>query len=183
MVRLIIMLGISIFSLITIMELKIKLIWKIIFVFLAILLILFIWDEINSNGIINVKTFFLILFVIVFEILLIFVAQTFRIELKPDYISTKWNISVIFFSVYNFNQTILVKKIASVNSFFPYWFPFHIISILGEGKIIWFGFFLTRKKDTFYYLSKIIDPYVMDRDANKIFKNTRANAFDIENKG
>lgn len=152
------------------MHIKVKLFWKIIFFILAFTMMFFIGDTINVNGLVDLRTFILIIFVIVFEIIFIFIAPTYKITLSPESISVNWEIKIIFYTIYEFSKTIPVKEITGVGSFLPYWFPFHFVFVFANGKIFWFGVYLTKKKETFYYLSKIINPDVMDKESREIFK-------------
>jgi len=151
------------------MIIRFKMFWKLFLIPCGIGLIFLLVERFQEFGFFHFGNFIFFIGVIMFNFFFIFLFPTLKITLGNNGIDIYWKISLGFVELFEMDSYYIpYNMIFDVSSVLPAWFPFHIITVAGNGKFFFFGMYLTQKKETFVLLANKIKPDVMDKEARKI---------------
>ena len=153
------------------MQVKTKIVWKIISIILGISIPFMLYNKYVNSDYNNIVYWFMLITSPFGMTLFLFIGPTARITFSEDKIDVYWKIGIGRFHIYEMKRyQIYFKDVTGVISIMPVWFPIHPLMISGNGNSLILGTILTKTKQTFTILANRINPDVMDSESRRILK-------------
>ena len=160
------------------MVVKIKLVWKIIWFLISIILIISYSNAFISGYKLSMYEWYIFIVACPFIICSVFILKTKRITFSDEKLSVYWKIGIGRFKIYESNHyQIYWRNVKNIGSILPLWLPIKVIGIAatrnGRTTLHITGYGYTHTKESLIYIADHVKREAIDEDVQRLIKKYR----------